>query len=151
MDREALGDDLDRREAVEERAELANRVAAQDGRVLVLERHAHDPGQHLQPGNSVVRLKHRQPARPEDAPALGDHLPVVRRILHHAVRVHEIERFVPERQRFALSDGHSSLEALLRQILARERRGARCGVDAGHARAAAGKANHLNSRTATDV
>ncbi len=51
----------------------------------------------------------------------ADELPIVGRVLHDAVGVHEIERRVGKRQRFAVGDLEPSREPLMDQMLASQR------------------------------
>ena len=76
------------------------------------------------PGFSTRRHSRHQP-------------PVVGGVLHDAMRVDEIERVVGKRQPLAVGFAQVRLEALLREILTRQRDRRRRQVDAGDDRAAA--------------
>ena len=122
LHRKALFDDSHVAEAAQERAELAGAVLAQHRRVLVLERGLHQLRQAVQPRDAVVDLEHGELPGREHAAALLDQPLVVGRVLHDAMRVDEIERVVGKRQLLAVGFAQVGLQALLREILARQRR-----------------------------
>jgi 3',5'-cyclic AMP phosphodiesterase CpdA len=104
LHREALRDDPYLAKAAEKPLELANAELEQDGRVLVLQPHIHQPRQRIQPGNAVVDLEDGLAAWLENAAAFGDQALGVCGVLNDAVRIDEVERVVAERQVFAVGD-----------------------------------------------
>ena len=105
----------------------------------------------MQPGHPVVHLKHRQPPGPQDAPALGHDAAIVGRILHDPVRVDEVERVVGERERLGVGGRDAGREALLDEILTRQRGRVVRQVEADDPGPTPGEPHHLNPRTAPHV
>jgi glycerol-3-phosphate dehydrogenase len=91
-------------------------VLEKHGRGVVLEPHLHQLGQGVEPRHSVIDLKDRLTSRPENSVALIDQPLRVRRVLHDAVGVHQVERVVGKREMFPVGDAKVARQPLLGEV-----------------------------------
>ena len=73
-------------------SKLGDRVLLQHRRILVLERHFHQLRQRIQPRHAVVDHENRLAAGLEHAVTFADQPRRIRRVLHDAVAVDDVER-----------------------------------------------------------
>src|SRR6266513_133971 len=99
----------------------------------------------------VVHLNDGFAIRSEDTAALVDQAFGLSGVLNDSMRIHEVEPVVGERQALAVGDFEMALEALLREVGARELDGGRRDVDAGDIGSASGKTSEVDGGAATDV
>src|SRR6266513_5048584 len=151
LDREPFGDDPHVRERVEEAPELADAEFHQHRRRLMFEPHVHQLRQRVQPRNPVVHLNDGFAIRSEHTAALLDQALGVSGVLNDSMRIHEGEPVVGGRQVLAVGDFEMALEALLREVGARELDGGWRDVDAGDIGSASGKTGEVDGGAATDV
>src|SRR5690349_5680786 len=102
LDGKPFFDDAHVVKVAQQLTEFRGAVLAEHRRILMLERHLRQLRQRIQPRYPVIDLKNCLAARLEHPATLVDETPIVRRVLHDAVGVDEIERVVRKRKLLAV-------------------------------------------------
>jgi hypothetical protein len=149
--RKAFLDNPNFTKSAQQLPELTRTVLQQDWSVFMLQRHLHQLRQRIQPRDAVIHLKHGLAAGLQDPPALVDELLRVRRVLHNAVGIYQIERLVGKWKPFSVCFAKIRLQPLLFEILLRQRDCRRREIDARDGRTTAGEPRQIRARAATHL
>src|SRR5205085_5395362 len=103
------------------------------------------------PGHAVVDLEDRRSSGSHNPPAFLDQFPIVRCVLDDAVSVDEIEGVVRIWKVFAVRLTQIRAEALLREVLLRERNCRRGQIDTGDLGAGLREAHQIDSGATADL
>ena len=147
----AFGHDGHLAEPRQEAPEFSDAELEQHRRIVVFEPDLRELRQRVQPRDPVVHLEDGLPARLQHPATLFHQAPGIARVLHHAVRVHQIERVVGKRQALSVGDLEVARETLLRKIGLRELDGRRREIDSGDAGAALRETRQIDAGAAPDL